>query len=82
MPYFRFTIIYDGGFATRLIPGRGNSTVGPQVRDIFLSDLRALDVKMPAPNDQIRIYEAGSISLDFMYDPNEKVVCSFLSFMS
>jgi hypothetical protein len=77
MPYFRFTLVYEGGFASRLISGHGNLIVEPQIREVFLSDLRALAVRMPAATDRIRIYEAGSISLDFSYDPNEKGVSIF-----
>jgi hypothetical protein len=78
MPYFRFTLVYDGGFAARLKSARGSPTVDPKIRDIFLSDLRALNVKMPTTSDQIRIYEPGSISLDFAYDPKGNGVCSSL----
>ena len=70
MPYFRFTLIYEGAFAARLVPGRDGPVVDPKIRDIFLSDLRALNVRLPATSDQIRIHEAGAISHDFWYDQN------------
>lgn len=78
MPYFRFTLVYEGGFASRLISAHGNLIIEPQIRHVFLSDLQALNVRMPTAADQIRIYEPGSISLDFLYDPSAKGVGLFL----